>query len=316
VKGLIKYTLTIVLVLIGIEVFVSHNQTYFKALSDKLLLKLEMLKKREDDQLVFIGSSKSLDAIDGELFNDLFNKASPQRLKSFNMATAGQNKSRFFYTIQKVLHSPVKILIIEISDVNFIKGDLRFSNDSELNQNLENQPLEDKLTSMLHDHLNIVKYRKAFKPKAILRLFMIFTSNVFNHDMWFRSNTIKQIISKLQPIPNFDPLKLIDPKVIDSRSFGDDKFIDLIEILKKSNKKIIFINPPVAAKVVERECSNKNHLSYKSLSSELNTKVYDYSCTGLNKEFLRDPIHLNALGRKAFTKILVRDLRVEIEEGL
>ncbi len=317
VKGLIKYTLSIVLVLICTEVFVSQNHTYFKALSDKLLLKLEMLKKRGDDELVFIGSSKTLDAVDSELFNTTFNEKSSRKIKTFNMATTGQNKKRFFHTIKKVLNSQVKVLVIEVSYVNFIKGKLGFNELKEkLIKDSESQSFEEKFQSFLGSNLKMVELRKAFKPKALLRLFMIFTSNIFNHDMWFRSNTIKQIASKFSSIPEFKTDVLIEPEIIESNLSTDNKFVDLVNILKMTDKKIIFINPPIGEKGIKKECNVLNHRSYEALSHKLSSKIYDYTCVAFDKKFLRDLTHLNSLGRSAFTQMLVRDLKSEIIEVL
>ncbi len=315
-KGLIKYTLSILLVLLCTEQFVGHHQNYFRALSDKLLLKLEMLKKRENDKLVFIGSSKTLDAVDSALFNDHFNEVSDKKMKSFNMATTGQNYKRIFHTIKKVLKSQVKVLVIETSYVNFLDGNLGFDESEKRNINKSNLSIEEDVQGFLSRNLHMVRLRKAFKPKSFLRLFMIFSSNIFNHDMWFRSNTIKQIISKFKVVQDFSSQDLIQPKIISSNINGDERFRNLINLLDTTEKKIIFINPPVAKEDHERECNDENHHSYKTLSKELDTKVYDYTCSAFDQKFMRDPTHLNSSGRSAFTKILVRDLQKEIEQEI
>ncbi len=297
-KKLLFFITCLCIFFLSLELVVLFNFKAFNSLSDKLLLRLAMLEYRNKDQVVFIGSSRSLDAVDAPLLSRELG------VPTYNISSTGQNKKRFFYTLRKVLEQKqVKTLIIEFSHVNFIKGELGFLTFNKKNEQEANN-FEEKIRNFVYKKSSMVKVRKVFKPKTFLRLLMLMTSRVFNHDIWFRSNTLAQLFisTKNHLDYDFDPQILKNPNPQRAENLSVQ---ELLKILEKTNKKIFFLTPPVQASVVHKNCNTQTQKNNQSLPYVL----LNYSCTGFPKDLMRDKTHLSPSGRLVFSKSLAEALK-------
>lgn len=327
-RKLLCYLSILIIFFISLEIFVQSNKQAFFALSDKMLLKLEMLNKRASDHIVFLGSSKTLDAIAPNTFTSTLAKETGLEFKAFNGATTGQNLKRYLWALEKVLKMPhVKYIILETSPVNFIKGDLGFNTENNKLSSLptSKKTVEQTLQEALKKNLFFVQIRKAFKPKIFLRLFMLWSSPFFNHDIWFRSNTIKQLTTgKDQDYKKdqFAPFKPLITQSQDNTSknqigtshINDMAFKKIIELVSRSHKKIIFLNPPVAKDHKGPDCQPARSSLYKKVAAIIPSLFLDYSCHGYPKKFLDNPTHLNPDGRIFFSKMLAHDISHYLKE--
>ncbi len=299
-KKLFSYLFILISFFISLEILVRYNFEAFQSLSDKLLFKIAMLEKRASDEIVFIGSSRTQDSIDVPVFSKQTNKS------SFSIASTGQNKNRYFYTINEVLKlNFVKTVIIEIHQVNLRKGKLNFPIEKNIKESDPNLNFEEKLQESVNKIFKTVQVRKSFKPKTLFRLLMYLTSNLFNHDIWFRSNTLLQIFSLFNQEEKATNFPLYQSSSIEQMI--NDDYSSLIELISKTNKKIIFLNPPVGEKSLEKDCAEK----YLKIYSAIKFPLLNFACHPTKKELLRDQKHLNPKGRVQFTKFLGNYLKKE-----
>lgn len=318
-KSLFKYILSLVLFFAGLELFVRANHQYFYALSDKLLLKIEMLENRQDDDVVFMGSSRTQDGFDAPAFEKILFQRSQIKIKAFNAATTGQNINRYLYNLEKLLQmKDIKHLVLETSVIGLKPGELGISvqgeTQSELEEKVVPQSLEEQLQSFMVKNSYLVKVRKSFKPKIILRLFIIWTSDKFNHDIWFRAGTLKQLVTGFYKEYSEEQIDEYKPIIIDGTFEAlnaeplNANFERIAELLQNTDKKITFYNPPVKKTASQEDCNLGRHGMYKTMAQKLGVRFLDYSCGGFKKGFFKDDTHLNADGRIFFSQILARDL--------
>lgn len=325
-KKAVIYVLGILITFASIEALVRSNESYFYALSDKILLKIEFLKKRQTDQIVFLGTSRTQDGLDPSLFQKELKSRYDIDLRTFNAATAGQNTNRILYSLKRLLEMEnIETLIIESSSVGLHEGALGidFKEDTSLEEDeVSNGHVEDSLQQFMVDTFATVRVRKAFKLKAVFRLVMIWSSNKYNHDLWFMPGILRQIsfgaIKKYEP-KDFTPYT---PKILFSKGDSIENtsqysdFLKIIDLLKNTDKKIIFYNPPVALENAEKDCNASRHQMYQSIKLKKPTLFIDYTCKGFPKDSLRDSSHLNLKGRLYFTQMLAHDLAPFLKEGM
>lgn len=79
---LLKFLFFFCLILVALEGFVRAQGSYFFMLSDKLLLKVAILKRAEETRVLFLGTSRFLDAIAEQDFTDELEKLTGERIKT------------------------------------------------------------------------------------------------------------------------------------------------------------------------------------------------------------------------------------------
>ncbi len=327
-KALIRYVAVLFLFFIGLEVFVRANHNSFYALSDKLLLKIEMLKRRPNDQLVITGSSRTLDGIDAKTLEKTFKDDYQLDIKTFNNGSTGQNINRVLYILEQLLQmDDANTLLIESSQIGLPEGDLGIDlsgipgreKKSGKSTSLENETpkkIEPQLAQFVSDNFYFVKTRKALKPKVFLRLIILWMSDVTQNDIWFRSGTLRQIFSgfyKKYDKEKFFPYSpvVIKPLGLQQNSvskWGDTPIEKIAQLLQDSGKKVIFYNPPVSEEKSIDDCNPDRHELFQKISNRTQFVFIDYSCKGYPKKWLRDPTHLNPNGRIFFSQKLAHDL--------
>jgi len=254
-KKLVIYSVSLIVFFASLEIFVRANHDYFYALSDKLLLKMEILKKRPNNDLVVFGSSRTLDGFDAPAFHKVLNEKYDLNVKTFNAGSTGQNINRYLYSLEHFLkNKDIKVIVIESSDVSMREGSLRINLSKESSQPERSEgeeseaSVEGTLQNFMVNNFYTVKVRKSFKPKAFFRLAMIWTSDRFNHDTWFRSGALKQLFTGFYKEYSEEEVNKYNPVVIDETTENtgtsvNSSFEKIIALLKNTDKKVIFYNP-------------------------------------------------------------------------
>ncbi len=319
---LIVFLILFALVLGVFEVFVRANGKYFFALSDRVLLRTAILERSPDTRILFIGTSRFLDGIDQTQFSETLEKRTGQHFKCLNGATAGIQGARFAYFAEIAAKNEfLTHVILEVSPPSLHKSVLNLPNQnvvetvSTKSEGKFATRFENQLQDWIGQHIGIVKYRKAMRPKTLSKLVALYSSDFVDPAVWSRKGALRSIFSPVSYEVTEDHLSNIQPDItipdLVNAVPGDFEKNQYFEGLEKvsrffsdSDIKVIWVAPPVSP-----ESRSANHgpqftSQYQVIAHRYGSVFYDYAGTDFDPELLRDPTHLNAKGRKVFSTVL------------
>lgn len=257
------------------EVIVRVNSDSFYALSDKLLLKVELLKRNPDTRVLCLGTSRFLDAIDERLFTAQIERLTGESIKVMNGATTGFQGARFAYIAEIAAKNPnLTHVILEATPPALHDGDLKIPGqigDREIPDGSGEKfatRVENRLQHWVTQHLALAKYRKALRPATFEKFVVLHTSKFIAPNAWSRKGSLRnlrnlfvsgeveitdEMTSALQP-------EIIIGKSLESpqgRRSADQMYQHLnhiSEIFADSGIQVIWVAPPVS-----RDSIDKNH---------------------------------------------------------
>jgi hypothetical protein len=320
---LTRFLIILLLILITIELLVRANGKYFYALSDSMLLNAKILEREPETKILFLGTSRFLDAIDHHLFTKELAIHTGVTLKSLNAATTGlQNERLAWFSEVAVANPGLTHVIIEASPP-------AMGSDGKLNFPGQNSPavdsaetarfpdrFENRLQSWVMDHIALATYRKALRPKTLIKLFVLHTANFMDPNVWSRKRPLQSIFFPVneevtpQMIANREPA-IVAPGPTPATVPSGETFANLkkiADIFQSHQLKVIWVAPPVSSQQVS---ANHNPLFtsyYQTISNHMGATFYDYAGQGWEEKYLRDPSHLGPRGRNVFTKMLAAHL--------
>ena len=327
---LIRFLIVSGILLAGLELMVRANGKYFFALSDKMLLKAEILERSPETRVLFLGTSRFLDAIDHEAFSGELKKRTGRRIKSLNAATAGLQSERLAYFAEKAVEHPgLTHIIIEASPPAMGKGgplelpgakaaDAKESSQDKVQRFADR--IEGNLQEALVDRVALVNYRKALRPKTLVKLFVLYTADYFDPNIWSRKRPLEAIFFPRTVeidekwIESFQPVVMKKgPKERSAERSPPDseeyrRIREIARIFEGSGREVIWVAPPVSGRAVRGSHNRRLTRIYEAVAGEFDQDFLDYAGLGIEEIYLRDATHLNAKGRNAFSKILAAHL--------
>ena len=327
---LVKSLILMALIISAAEIFVRANSDNFFALSDKLLLKVEILERNPDTRVLCLGTSRFLDAIDERQFSSEIERLTGKKIKVMNAATTGSQGARFEYFAEIAAKNlNLTHVILEADPPALQDGKLNFPDQltSEDTTDSENQKfasrIETRLQAWVVDHIAIVKYRKALRPATFEKLFVLATSDAIAPNAWSRKGILRNFFVSSEVEVTDQIIADFRPEIItrESVTTPPDKLkpgVELkhlqriSEIFADSDIEVIWVAPPVSEAKIRSNHNSKYSAYYRDLAYRHGTEFYDYAGNVTDPQYLRDPTHLNAVGRHVFTAILAHDLAEKI----
>lgn len=320
---LIPYLAAVLGFLFCFELFARVNESYFSALADKALLKIKILERTTDARILFVGSSQFLDAIDPNVFTSELQKETGVHLKSFNGATSGLNvKGLQRASLAAVEHEGLTHVVMEAS-IPSLRENLDFEDIADVRATAENpKNLEETLQNFFVSQFATLRNRKALRPKVMLKLFVLYTADYIDQDIWSRRGTLKQIFYNSTSEATTERKQKYQPLVIrpDGPGIGPETDIQnqvyrnlqsISEIFDENKIQLIWVVPPLTEKEAAKLRDVNRTSFYQDTANKFGIVFYDYSGEGFEEELMADPTHLNADGRKVFSEILAAHLANE-----
>jgi hypothetical protein len=322
---LIPFIVSLICLFLLLELFARFNTEHFFALSDKVLLKAQILRRAPDTRILFLGSSRFLDAIDARTFTATLERETGEEFRTFNGATTGLNVERFSYFARVARgREGLTHIVLEASKPVLIEGDLGFVDERAPSASEDAATdAEGFLRQAIVRRVEFIKHRKALRPKVLLKLLVLYTANSIDPDIWSRKGTLKQIfyrprarateVMKLRYEPNIVRAGVSDdePATPEGKSMLAN-MRRVAGIFRDANVTVIWLAPPVS---VDQAATNSNveiEACYRRVAEEFDTIVFDYAGCGLDESLLRDTTHLNADGRSVFSEIFAEHLAREL----
>lgn len=327
---LAKFLVLMALIIGAVEIVVRTNSENFFALSDKLLLKVEILKRNPDTRVLCLGTSRFLDAIDERQFSSEIERLTGRKIKVMNAATTGSQGARFEYFAEiAAKNANLTHVILEADPPALQDGDLNFPDHLTNTESDDNGDLkfatrtENRLQALLMEHVAIVKYRKALRPATFEKLFVLATSDVISPNAWSRKGILRNLFVTPEVeitdriIADYRPeiitREIVAPPLEELRPGVELNHLQRIsEIFAASDIAVIWVAPPVSKTSIKSNHNSKYSDYYRHLARRHGSEFYDYAGSPTDDRHLRDPTHLNATGRFIFTAILARDLAEKI----
>jgi len=323
---LIIFLILFALILGTFEIFVRVNGEYFFSLSDRVLLKTAILERSTDTPVLFIGTSRFLDGIDQGIFSDALKKETGQRFKCFNGATAGIQGARFAYFAEMAAKKETLThVILEMSPPALHKSELNFP-DQENTETITEDPesrfatrFENRLQNWVSKHVGLVKYRKAMRPKTLLKLVVLYSSDFIDPAVWSRKGGLRNLFPSDDYEVTDEHFATIRPEIIKANSikavpddFEANQYYEALEKVSKvfsdSGIKIIWVAPPVSIESRDANHGPQFTAPYQVIAHQYGSTFYDYTGVEIDPGLFRDPGHLNEEGRKIFSTVLAKQL--------
>ncbi len=332
---LLKFTVLFVLILGAFEVFVRANGPYFYALSDKLLLKAAILERSPDTNVLFLGTSRFVDAIEQMRFAEELESITGKKTKALNGATTGSQGERSAYFAKlAVKHEGLTHVILEATPPALKNGDLGFTDESGLAPAVAGAGddderfatrFENRLQDSVTSNVALVKYRKAMRPKTLLKLPVLYMADSVDPNTWSRKGLLRSMFTSPDVEITEELAAKFKPEIITADDLPDDakphpstelydNLIRLSDIFAESGIQVIWVAPPVSEEKLRSNYGRKYTRMYQAIAAKYDTVFYDYAGTPMDAEYLRDPTHMNANGRRLFSTVLARELAERFEE--
>ncbi|NNE93628.1 MAG: hypothetical protein HKN23_18420, partial [Verrucomicrobiales bacterium] len=272
-------------------------------------------------EVLFIGSSRFLDAIDRDTFSE------KTGLKTINGSTTGLNLERLKYFAKIAAENEgLTHVILEASSPALSNGELDLPTEEEFESKEPPKDVEEHFQQFFVEHVNTLKYRKALRPKAFLKLGLLYTADTFDPDIWNRKGIARALFTPPEPVdvtdellaefqPNVIRQELIGPEPARPRktNYLFDHLSEVSEVFADSDVKVIWVAPPVAEKETEKNSHPQLTQFYERTARKYGSSFYDYAGIGFDEKFLRDSTHLSADGRIFFSSLLAVHLADEFE---
>jgi len=320
---LARFLIILVLILLGLELLVRVNGKYFYALSDSMLLNAKILEREPETKILFLGTSRFLDAIDHHLFSKELAAHTGIQLKSLNAATTGLQSERLAWFSKVAVANPgLTHVIIEASPPAMgsdgkldLPGQVPPATNSAENGRFPDR-FENRLQTWAMEHIALATYRKALRPKTVIKLFVLYTANLMDPNVWSRKRPLQAIFLPVNETVTPEMVSSLEPVIVDpgpapaSVPTGEsfDNLKKIADIFQNSKLKVIWVAPPVSVVQVPAN-HNPNYTNYyQTIANQVGASFYDYAGQGWDEQYLRDPSHLGARGRSVFTKVLAAHL--------
>jgi len=328
VRRLIVFLVVMLALFVGLECLVRTQESTFAALADRFLLREQLIEQASDEtEIMILGTSRLLDAVDQGVFADALEERAGRELRCFNTSIAGVNVEILESFAQRVSEKEgVKLVLIEASTpsltqqpVNLDGQIVELTEEPGPNENRFPDRLEDGLRGWIYDRLALVRQRKALRPRTLVKILVAPTADVIDPNLWDRKGAGRSIAAAItSEAPEVEDGFLI-PTVIQKVGEGSEGIEDseeaivslmirLTRLLQERGKEVIWVAPPVGEKAVPSEYNSRRNATYQAVANKSETALLNYTATVLESEYLRDPTHLGFEGRKLFSAVLARDV--------
>ncbi|MFT5259672.1 MAG: hypothetical protein ACI9J2_000560 [Saprospiraceae bacterium] len=185
-RNTLIYIAAILLVFSGLDLFARHYDRALPSISDKTFLKKEMFLLRRSTDVLFLGSSRTQDAIDSSVLMQALNShpadGSDSFIEVFNGGTAKASSEKLLLVAEEVVRQPgLKLLMIELSDQHVFGQTV--SEEKPLAQLPSNT--EQRLQALQRKNLYIVKHREAFRLKTLKRVPLLLLADQSEGSIFF-----------------------------------------------------------------------------------------------------------------------------------
>jgi hypothetical protein len=287
-------------------------------MGEEHLFKLQLLKRRDGNDYVFLGSSRFQDAIEVKHLEKWYKEHNGQKVKFFDASFRKPFFDEYTFTAKEVIKlNKTGRLVLELSNAIFLgREELE---EKSLNTEGEKQNIvEETLKNFVYENSDLVKVRKSIGLTSLYKLYMVYTSQNKTHDLWLNPRVFKNYFYvkykqySPQELDKFKPI-VIKPKSSVARRKMNPRLFELVEVLKKANKQIYFVKPPVIKET--NEISDFDSIEKVYLEFGEGAVLLDYSKVEFPKGFMRDDLHMSVYGKLLFSQILARDLEKYKEES-
>jgi len=326
-RRLFHFALLSLLILAVFELSVRQNEELFSALSDRIALRMKIFERSSPDlKILFIGTSRFVDAIDQSAFSTAYHQQSGNDAKSLNVAIAGMIGEEFqSFAELASQRDTLEVVVLEASYPSLLSSPGRTapqittadSNDRTVpaDTNFSNC-IETALTTWISHNVGLVRNRKALRPNTLSNLFYLYSSNYIDPAIWSRRGTLVSLFENpdldlYDEIMHFAPPRVIQPdsslQMIDEEA-PDEIYINLKTVsnfFKDKKTHAVWVAPPLSQ---EYNTNESDKIVRASIARDFDVIFIDYTGINLPDYYFRDSSHLNKNGRAIFTRLLARDL--------
>lgn len=335
-RRLILFLVLLLLILGGLEIFVRVNGPSFEALADRLSLRIRIFERSpEDTAALFLGTSRFADAIDQTVFGEAVEDRTGDFVRVVNGATAGIAQEEIVIFSEVVAErGTLPCVVIEASGSSLPEGSGRVvvAGDGEIEIDRDGRfadRLEGEFQGWLGENLALVRYRKALRPRTLVKLGVLYTANHIDPGKWSRKGFVRELFTSsdfslpeetmdaLQPL-RYDRERLPAAGTAEGEAEGIPEPVEqhpiyrgMAEIarsLEDSDTEIVWVNPPVMGEMQEGENNPVRLAIYRRILEDFGGTILDYSQLELAAGLYRDRSHLNEKGRTLFSRLVARDL--------
>lgn len=311
-KSLAVYLVIVIFFFAGFEFFARKHFEPLLSLSDAMLFKVELLKNRGLNNVVLLGSSRFQDAINVKYLERWHKKNANKKGRFFDASFRGPVFEEYLFAVKEIIKlDNADSIVLEWSSAVFsdvppaeglyTKGIAK-----------ESGRVERFLQNSLHEYSDLVKIRRSIGLRSIHKIYMLYTSHHMTHDLWTSPRIPENYFKARYKHYDLKTLNKIQPAILKSKVNTEEQVLNvklqrLRDVLKKTDKQVYFVMPPVIKE--QREVS----FDFKS-SQQINLVLgkkdifLDYSKSGFPKGLMRDDVHLNIEGENLFSQLLARDL--------
>ena len=336
-RRLVIFILCIFALFAGLECLMRAKEDVFAVLADKSLLREKLIRDSSSDtEVMILGTSRLLDAVDQGLFSESVARQTGRKIKTFNASVPGVNVEileRFVAVVSE--KDEVKLVIIEASTPSLTQFPVDTSGQTvraaegalEVTENRFPDQLEEWLREWMSDHLAFVRKRKALQPKTLLKFFVVVTADFIDPNLWDRKGVGRNLINfKARKIPELAEDALV-PEIVSPKasSFSTDHqtndpivglMVRITRSLQGRGKTVVWVVPPVGGTASHIESNDERNKQYETAINLGGGQLLNYAMPALKSDYLRDPTHLNIYGRSFFSAALARDIvKLKAVEG-
>ncbi len=285
-----RFTSALVLCFIALELLFRVFEPLLFAASHRVLFKAALLERRDDVNVVFVGSSRTERGVRPAIFD-----AKVPGSRSFNMAVNGTSFDVLAAALGRIAHRPaVKLVMIELAYPITGRGPIEWERAAE-------GPIASRST--------LVRLRSALRHDSLARLggAVVFGA-AFDGSESLGSEFVRSVLSGHQATcasQCVNALPLPAP-VVAARALHD--YADLAAGLEQRVRQlphVVFLVPPLKPMdAVERSADFRRFMA--DVSARTGAPVYDFAALDTSAIEYMDTQHLTGSGSEAYTDALAR----------
>lgn len=316
-RRLVLFVLGLALLLGMLELLVSRNIPLFEGASHRMLAKLAILGEQKQVDILFFGTSQTLDGISPRLVSRHLAEISQEfkGVLGFNASSTGSNYKDLLTLAPRYAQRPgLRTVVIELSKPHFSNKSLLPTTVVELGESNE-----DRLIRGLK-HVAFVRYRTAFLSDNLGRLpALLFFSPYLSGCETRGSEQIASWLGREESSPiGFDE-NLWTPESIIPLSgaapLETEQEIVVTQITKLAQAytergiRVVFSIPPLSAR--SKSVSDRGRLQavFAAVAERTGCEIWDFSAQLRPDKFFKDPSHLSLqMGRAHWSYALAQQL--------
>lgn len=309
--------IALAVVFIAVEGCFRLGDSVFRAASHRVLNKAELLERHRPVEFVFVGSSRSNDAVAPAVVSRSFNQQHPDiTLRGFDLAVRLSSKAIQAYLVDRFAERPaLRVVFLEVSAPQLadLPLDLPLALATPL---FKNAPLETWLTGQLSRAVRMYELRRAFIPENLLGALTLVTlapafdgsevlGTEFVEALRGRPSAGEPSIAEWRPTVSAIPAvntpapgeHALPPQVVTALAHYQTLYTRLAD----ARVRVVFWVPPLGADPSAPERSADYQMLLAELARTTQAPIWDFAAEPTPSRWMRDAGHLNLAGKHAFS---------------